>query len=135
MKTSIANYFCIMKYSKTSCAFIVHTSRWNLECTTRIKQRPSNHIPHLALCNTEPPTSVHVATSELVDTGERMRRASMDTNHVEVISGAFHDVTLNILIITLFIPVWVKSRFTTGGPLNAVQLMTSSTVESSNKMA
>ena len=59
----------------------------------------------------------------------------MDANHVEVISTTFHGVTLNILIITFFIPVWVKSRFTTGGPLNAVQLMSSSAVESSNKMA
>ena len=59
----------------------------------------------------------------------------MNTNDVEVISGAFHGVTFNILIITIFIPVWVKSRFTAGGPLNAVQLMSSSTVESSNKMA
>lgn len=80
-------------------------------------------------------TIVHVATSELVDARECMRRTTMDSNHVEVISAAFHGVTFNILFITLFIPVWVKSRFTTGGPLNTVQLMSSSAVESSNKMA
>jgi len=64
-----------------------------------------------------------------------MRRTTVNTNHVEVISAAFHGVTFNVLIITLFIPVWVKSRFATGGPLNAVQLVAPSTVESSNEMA
>ena len=79
-------------------------------------------------------TIIHIAAFEPVDAGKFIRRSSTDSNHIVVISGAFQSVTMNILFITLFIPVRVKGWFTTGGPLNAIELMTSPTVESPNEM-
>ena len=81
------------------------------------------------------PTIIHVAAPELVNAGKLLRGTSMDSHQVETIRVAFQSVTLtDILIIAVLVPVRMKRRFTTCGPLDALQFMTSTTVKSANEM-
>jgi len=59
----------------------------------------------------------------------------VNTSNVEAVSVAFPSSTVTkVLIVTQLVAMRVKSWFTTGNPLNASKLMTSSSVESSDEM-